>query len=223
MVRLALIAAAGLSLSALPAAAQSWGGTYDAGYRTGDGYSSYDTGYGERPYQGGYEQRSYSDGYRARRSNAVPSNFDWRSQLDRPGDFRCDQFWDANRDDCGDRWRDQRRQASPQARRDYRELAGYDRNGYGHGRYGYGNRRGYGSAYNYGHAQGSTTYHGAYGRPDHVYPGGGTSYGGYVGGYGGGYNSGQGSRSDWCRANYRSYDPRTGYYRAYSGRLVYCG
>lgn len=220
MFRLALIAAAGLSLSALPAAAQSWSGTYDAGYRTGDGYSSYDAGYGERPYQGGYEQRSYNDGYRARRSNAVPSNFDWRSQLDRPGDFRCDQFWDANRDDCGDRWRDQRRQASPQARRDYRELAGYDRNGYGHSRYGYGNRRGYGSAYNYGHAQGSTTYHGAYGRPDHVYPGGGVSYGG---GYGGGYNSGYGSRSDWCRANYRSYDPRTGYYRAYSGRLVYCG
>ena len=39
----------------------------------------------------------------------------------------------------------------------------------------------------------------------------------------GGYNRGYGSRSDWCRANYRSYDPRTGYYRAYSGRLVYCG
>jgi len=76
MIRLALIAAAGLSLSALPAAAQSWSGTYDAGYRTGDGYSSYDAGYGERPYQGGYEQRSYNDGYRARRSNAVPANFD---------------------------------------------------------------------------------------------------------------------------------------------------
>jgi hypothetical protein len=27
----------------------------------------------------------------------------------------------------------------------------------------------------------------------------------------------------WCRANYRSYDPHTGYYRAYSGRWVYCG
>lgn len=212
MFRLALIAAAGLSLSALPAAAQSWGGTYDAGYRSGESYRSYDSGYG---------QHSYGDGYGSRRSNAVPSNFDWRSQLDRPGDYRCDQFWDANRNDCGARWRDQRRQASPQARRDYRELAGYG--GYDHGRSGYGNRRGYGSAYNYGHAQGSTTYHGAYGRPDHVYPGGGVSYGGYSGGYGGGYDSGYGSRSDWCRANYRSYDPRTGYYRAYSGRLVYCG
>jgi len=203
MFRFALIAAAGLSLSALPVAAQSWGGTYDSGYRSNDSYRSYDSGYG---------QRSYGDGSVSRRSNAVPSNLDWRSQLDRPGDYRCDQFWDANRNDCGDRWRDQRRQASPQARRDYRELAGYG-GGYGHGRYS--NPRGYGSAYNYGHAQGSTTYHGAYGRPDHVYPGGGTSYGGY--------NSGYGSRSDWCRANYRSYDPRTGYYRAYSGRLVYCG
>lgn len=218
MFRLALIAAAGLSLSALPAAAQSWDGTYDAGYRSGESYRSYDSGYG---------QRSYGDGYGARRSNAVPSNFDWRSQLDRPGDYRCDQFWDANRNDCGARWRDQRRHVSPQARRDYRELAGYGGYGhgygYGHSRSGYGSRRGYGSAYNYGHAQGSTTYHGAYGRPDHVYPGGGVSYGGYSGGYGGGYDSGYGSRSDWCRANYRSYDPRTGYYRAYSGRLVYCG
>ncbi len=213
MFRLALIAAAGLSLSALPAAAQSWGGTYDSGY-------------GERAYDGGHGRQSYGDGYRAPRSNAVPSNFDWRSQLDRPGDFRCDQFWDANRENCGARWRDQRRQASPQARRDYRELAGYGSYGYGHGRYGYAGRRGYGAAQDYGHAQGSTTYHGAYGRPDHVYPGGGTSYGGYGTGYGsgyGGYDSGYGSRADWCRATYRSYDPRTGYYRAYSGRLVYCG
>ena len=222
MFRFALIAAAGLTLAAAPAAAQSWGGTYDSGYRGGDSSRSYDSGYG---------QRSYGDGYGYRRSNAVPSNFDWRSQLDRPGDYRCDQFWDASRTDCGARWRDQRRQASPQARRDYRELAGYGRDGSGHGRYGYANRRGYGSAYDYGHAQGSTTWHGAYGRPDHVYPGGGVSYGGYSGGYGGGYNgghgggynSGNGSRADWCRANYRSYDPSSGYYRAYSGRLVYCG
>ena len=221
MFRLALIAAAGLTLAAGPAAAQSWGGTYDTGYRGGDGYRSYDSEYG---------QRSYGDGYGSRRSNAVPSNFDWRSQLDRPGDYRCDQFWDANRNDCGARWRDQRHRASPQARRDYRELAGYGRgdNDYGHGYnrsgHGYGrgySRRGYGSAY--GHAQGSTTYHGAYGRPDHVYPGGGTGYGGYTGDYGGGHGGGYGSRADWCRATYRSYDPSSGYYRAYSGRLVYCG
>jgi len=218
MIRLALIAAAGLTLGAAPAAAQSWGVTHDAGYRGGDAPRSYSSGYGVQP----YSERSYGDGRGYHRSNAVPSNFDWRSQLDRPGDFRCDQFWDADRNDCGGRWRDQRRQASPQARRDYRQLAGYGGNGYGDGRYSYGNRRGYGSAYNYGHAQGATTWHGAYGRPDHVYPGGGTSYGGYSGSYGGGYNSG-GSRADWCRATYRSYDPRSGYYRAYSGRLVYCG
>ena len=210
MLRLVLIAA-GLSLAAAPVSAQSWGGTYDSGYRGGESYRSYDGGHDDR----------YGYG-----SNAVPSNFDWRSQLDRPGDYRCDQFWDANRDDCGARWRDQRRRVSPQARRDYRELAGYGERGYGyghggygygHGGYGYSSRRGYGSAY--GHARGSTTYHGAYGRPDHVYPGGGVSYGGYDGGY----NSGHGSLSDGCRANYRSYDPRSGYYRAYSGRLIYCG
>lgn len=224
MVRLALIAAAGLTLAAVPAAvaAQGWDGTYGGGYRGGEGYRAYDSGYGQPYRQGGY---SYP------RSNAVPSSFDWRSQLDRPGDYRCDQFWDASRTDCGDRWRDQRHRVSREARRDYRQLAGhggygsyggygygynYGYNyGYDHGRYGYSSRRGYGSAYSYGHAQGSTTYHGAYGRPDHVYPGGGVSYGGYSSGYG--------SRSDWCRANYRSYDPRTGYYRAYSGRLVYCG
>lgn len=214
MIRLALIAVAGLSLSAVPAAAQSWGGTYDTGYRSNGGHRASDSGYGERPYGSGHGERSHGGSYSAPRSNAVPSNFDWRSQLDRPGDYRCDQFQDANRDDCGDRSRDQRRQASPQARRDYRALAGHGGDGYGHGRYG--NRRGYGSAYNHGHAQGSTTYHGAYGRPDHVYPGGGVSYGG-------GYNAGYGSRSDWCRANYRSYDPRTGYYRGYSGHLIYCG
>ena len=222
MFRLALIAAAGLTLAAGPAAAQSWGGTYDAGYRGGDSYRSYD---------GGYGHQSYGDGHGHRRSNAVPSNFDWRSQLDRPGDYRCDQFWDASRTDCGARWRDQRHRVSPQARRDYRELAGYNRghDGYGHGYsqsgHGYGrsySRRGYGSAY--GHAQGSTTYHGAYGRPDHVYPGGGVSHGGYSSGhYGGGHGGGYGSRADWCRATYRSYDPSSGFYRAYSGRLVYCG
>ena len=222
MRRLTLALAAAVTLAALPAAAQSWGGTYDDGGRSGDGYRAWDSGHS------GYRARQ--DGHSYRGSNAAPSNFDWRSQLDRPGDYRCDQFWDASRTDCGDRWRDQRRRVSSQVRRDYRELAGYgygygrsrhDRYGYGYGQggyadYGYGrgySTRGYGS--DYGHAQGSTTWHGAYGRPDHVYPGGGVSYGGYGGGYGG--------RADWCRATYRSYDPRTGYYRAYSGRLIYCG
>ncbi len=222
MVRFVLIAAAGLTLAAGPAAAQSWGGTYDSGYRSGDAYRAYDNGYGQHSYPGG-------QGYR--RSNAVPSNFDWRSQLDRPGDYRCDAFWDVNRTDCGARWRDQRHRVSPQARRDYRALAGYSGNDgrygrawdHGYGRDGrYSTRRrgyGYGQGYGYGHGSAGTAYHGAYGRPDLVYPGGG--YGGHGGAaYAGGRDRG---RIYWCQANYRSYDARSGYYRAYSGRLVFCG
>lgn len=216
-----LITAAAAILAATPAAAQSWQGGY--------GYE-----YGDSGYSGGYDPDHRGYGGQRYRSNAVPSNFDWRSQLDRPGDYRCDRFWDASRDDCGDRWRDQRRRVSTQARSDYRELAGYRTGdgygygygygqggygyGYGYGGHGYGPRRGYGSqAYGYGgHGQGGTTYDGAYGRPDVVFPGGG-----YQGGHRGGARDGR--RIDWCRATYRSYDPGSGYYRAYSGRLVWCG
>ena len=207
MIRLALVAITGLSLSAAPAVAQSWGGTHDPGYRSGEHFSLDPVGYGERPYEGGHG---------IRRSNAVPSTFDWRGQLDRPGDFRCDRFQDANRDDCGAGWRDQRRQASLQAWRNDHHPHGDSHDGSGRGPSGYANQRGYGAAWNHGHARGSTTWHGAYGRPDHVYPGSGVVYShGYAGGYG--------SRADWCRAHFRSYDPRTGYYRAYTGRLIYCG
>ncbi|MCS6627453.1 BA14K family protein [Roseibacterium beibuensis] len=199
-IRSALFLAVGCALLAAPASAQSWG--YNSGY-----------------------------GHQRVGSNWAPSAFDWRSQLDRPGDYRCDAYWDANRTDCGARWRDQRHRVSPQARRDYRALAGYGGN---HGRYGqawgygYGHdgrystrRRGYGYGYGQGYGYGApgTAYHGAYGRPDLVYPGGG--HGGYGGAtHGGGRDPG---RVDWCRASYRSYDPRSGYYRAYSGRLIYCG
>ena len=196
LIRSALIAAVCV-LGAGSAAAQSWG------HNTGHGH-----------YRGG--------------SNAAPSAFDWPSQLDRPGDYRCDAFWDANRSDCDARWRDQRRRVSDQARRDYRSLAGY---GHNDGRYagGYGRglghpyatrRRGYGGyGYNQGYGQPvGTAWHGAYGRPDLVYPGGS---GGYAGqGHAGGRDPG---RVDWCRARYRSYDSRSGYYRTYSGRLVFCG
>ena len=187
----ALILAAGCALAAGPVAAQSWG---------------HNSGYGHQ--RGG--------------SNRAPSAFDWRSQVDRPGDYRCDAFWDASRTDCDARWRDQRHRASPQARRDYRALAGYGHNdgrygrAYGHdGRYST-RRRGYGYGYGYGYGHGqptATAWHGAYGRPDLVYPGG-------QGGYGHGRDPG---RVDWCRATYRSYDPGSGYYRAWSGRLVFCG
>lgn len=123
------------------------------------------------------------------------SGWDVQSQYDRPGDYRCDAFWDANRDDCGARWRDQRSRTSWNA-------------GYG---YGYGSRRGYGH-------DGGAAWYGAYGRPDVVYGGGGRRGHGY--GNGGDRDP---RRIDWCRASYRSYDPSTGYYRAWSGRLVWCG
>ena len=208
MRRLILLVSAGLALVAAPAAAQSWGGTYYGGYSYSGSDSRADHGYSHR-----------------RDGNALPSSLDWRSQLDRPGDYRCDAFWDANRSDCGERWRDQRSRVSPQARQDYRQLAGYGRDGHGFDRYGqdggygrsYSSRgRGYGSAYGHGagYNQGGTAWYGAYGRPDLVYPTGGHSYGS---------SGSHGSRADWCRATYRSYNPYTGYYRAYSGRLIYCG
>ena len=188
----ALTLVAGCALAAGPAAAQSWG---------------HNSGYGH--HRGG--------------SNQAPSAFDWRSQLDRPGDYRCDAFWDASRTDCHARWRDQRHRVSPQARRDYRALAGYGHNDGRYGRTWYGHdgrystrRRGYG--YGYGQQPTGTAYHGAYGRPDLVYPGGHGSYD--RASYSGGRDRG---RIDWCRATYRSYDPGSGYYRAWSGRLIFCG
>lgn len=186
---LTLILAAGCVLAAGSAAAQSWG---------------YNSGHGR--HEAG--------------SNRAPSAFAWRSQLDRPGDYRCDAFWDANRTDCGARWRDQRHRVSPQARRDYRALAGYGNN---HG-YGYGRAYGYDGRYStrrrgYGHGQAGAVWHGAYGRPDLVYPGAGR--GGYARqDYSGGRDP---ARIDWCRATWRSYDPASGYYRAWSGRLIFCG
>lgn len=189
----ALILAAGLvlvpALSAAPATAQSWRDDHR------------NSGYGHQ--RGG--------------SNWAPSAFDWRGQLDRPGDYRCDAFWDANRGDCGAAWRDQRHRTSRAA---WNTGYGHDRydQGYGYGRgHGY-RRRGYGDAWSggYGH-DGGAAYYGAYGRPDVVYPGGArTRYANWSGGRDAG-------RVDWCRATYRSYDPASGYYRAYSGRLVWCG
>ncbi|NBB50615.1 hypothetical protein GVN24_20260 [Rhizobium sp. CRIBSB] len=143
-----------------------------------------------------------------------------RAQMDRPGDFRCDAFWDANRTDCDARWRDQRDRTSWNSGSTRR----YDSHGYDHG---------YRAPRGYGQSQGGSAYYGAYGRPDLVYPGGGQSQGGYgqgghgQGGHGqGGYVQGgarEPHRIDWCRSTYRSYDPASGYYRAYSGRLVWCG
>jgi len=125
------------------------------------------------------------------------------SQYDRPGDYRCDRFWDANRDDCGAAWRDQRR--------------------YTHS-YGHGNGYRYGHAYqgNWGHQAGGRSYEGAYGRPDIVFPGHGHQTRTYNS-YGHSTAARDPYRADWCRRTYRSYDPATGFYRTYDGRLVFCG
>lgn len=157
--RLALIAAVATALSSVPAVAQTW---YEAPTR-------YDHG----AYQG-------RDAYRPRDYGA---RYDFNGQADRPGDYRCDAYWDAARTDCGAAWRDQR----PAHPRRYRAS------GYSHG---------------------PSVYPGAYGRPDLIYPGGGSTYG-HVGR--------DSRRMDWCRSAYRSYDPASGYYRTYDGRLVFCG
>ena len=221
MVRLALIAAAGLTLAAAPAAAQTWGGTYDDGYRAA---------------RYGLLQRIRRAAVSAAMATVV------RRRLRRPPfQRRAVEFRLAQPAGPAGRLslrrvlgRQPRRLRRPLARpASPRQPAGaarlpstgrLRRDGYGHGRYGYGNRRGYGSAYDYGHAQGSTDLsrrlwparpwsiradgrQAAIRRTDTAAD----------------TTAAIGSRSDWCRANYRSYDPRTGYYRAYSGRLIYCG
>jgi len=132
---------------------------------------------------------------------------DFNGQADRPGDYRCDAYWDRGRDDCGASWRDQR------PVRQYRS--------YGHRGHGWGSQGG--SGYVYQPYNQGTQYYGAYGRPDQVYPGSG--YGGRMqNDYSAGYSNGRDpGRQSWCASRYRSYDPVSGYYRAYSGRLVFCG
>lgn len=143
---------------------------------------------------------------------------DYNGQQDRPGDYRCDAYWDRGRDDCGASWRDQR---------PARSYSSYG-SGHRHSRY----REPDGGGYVYQPYNQGTQYYGAYGRPDQVYPGSG--YGGQVGAYYGqnsyggsvygGYANGRDpNRTAYCAARYRSYDANSGYYRAYSGQLVFCG
>lgn len=177
---IALLSAAA-ALTAGAASAQTWA--------SHDGYRPYDSTPG-RHYSNPYRYDGRYGGY----------DRSFNGQADRPGDYRCDAFWDANRSDCGAGWRDQR----------HRSSYGY---GYGHGR-GYASGYGYGRGYGSAHGGAGAVYPGAYGRPDLVYPSG---RGGYA-------SAGRDpARIDWCRWNYRSYDPASGYYRAYSGRLVWCG
>ncbi len=149
---------------------------------------------------------SYPDQARSYSSYGRYGN-DYNGQQDRPGDYRCDAYWDRGRDDCDARWRDQR---------PFRTYASSHRpNRYG--------RERDGGGYVYQPYNQGTQYYGAYGRPDQVYPGSG--YGGQVQNYygAGPYSGRDPGRSSYCAARYRSYDPHSGYYRAYSGRLIFCG
>jgi hypothetical protein len=210
-----IAAGAMLGLGATAAEAQSrYGGQYQAPYQTpyaDQGRYGHETDY---RYERSYRSERRSSGY----SGSGYSDWSVAAQRDRPGDYRCDAFWDANRTDCDARWRDQRHRTSYGSGsygydRGYRDHdRHYDRGGYGYG----GPQPYYGSNYRHPPAYGqggATPYYGAYGRPDLVYPGSGSAYGG----------GRDARRIDWCRRTYRSYDPRTGYYRAYSGRLIYCG
>lgn len=153
---------------------------------------------------------SYPDQARSYSSYARQGH-DYNGQADRPGDYRCDAYWDRARDDCDARWRDQRpavRTYSSASRHRQERDGGYVYQPYNQG----------------------TQYYGAYGRPDQVYPGSG--YGGqigsqsYGGSYGGGYAQGaqrDPNRTAWCARQYRSYDAVSGFYRAYSGQLIFCG
>lgn len=156
---------------------------------------------------GSYRSHEYGYGHEDRRWDGdARRGYDFNGQADRPGDYRCDRSWDAGRTDCGAAWRD---------RRPVRHPGWSDRYwapGYGPGRY----------------PGRPVVYPGPYGRPDLVYPGGGVGYApddGYGPPYGGGYGGTPRDpyRVAWCRASYRSYDPASGFYRTYDGRLIFCG
>ncbi len=122
----------------------------------------------------------------AAQSRVHTSHGGWVSQHDRPGDYRCEAYWDAGRRDCAADWRDQRRFGS--------RGQSY---GYGHGRL-------------HQRQEAGDVYPSAWGRPDLIYPGHS-------------HTGRHGDRVAWCRAHYRSYDPRSGFYRTHDGRQVFCG
>lgn len=161
----------------------------------------------------GYEGHYRYPTDRRSEHRTTASGWSVSAQRDRPGDYRCDAFWDANRTDCDARWRDQRGRSTPGYGDRRRDSYGY---GYGYG-YGYAGPQPYYGSEHRSHRSASSgdtrAYYGAYGRPDVVYGSGGAAYG----------HGRDPHRIEWCRRNYRSYDPHSGYYRAYSGRLVHCG
>ena len=176
--------------------------------------------YGSQSYGGqayGYASQAYSSqGY----GQGHPSSYDrscgsscdrrhdrgprrpyaYNGQQDVPGDYRCDAYWDRGRTDCDAAWRDQRQWRAP--RRSYSTS-----------------RPSYG---------GPAVYQGQYGRPDVVYSGGyshGQTYADPHGHNHAGYAQygRDPQRINWCCIQYRSYDPATGYYTAYSGQRIFCG
>jgi hypothetical protein len=178
--------AAPLLFSAAPSNAQVYG------YRPGGAQDFY-----------GSQQGAVCGEHCGDRRNERRYDRSYQGQVDQPGDYRCDAYWDRGRTDCDARWRDQR--APWQRSSGRRHTPSYG---------------------------GSAVYYGEYGRPDLVYSGGG--YDGYRPGtgypdrYGHDHAQyGQGGRNqqriNWCCAEYRSYDPATGYYIAYSGQAVFCG
>lgn len=206
----ALAASLALPLIAAPANAQGYDSqAYPPAYAS-QGYSNQtysSQGYVGQGYgAGGYYGDTYSPGYTPCGQSCGNNRYDrnrrhnsYNGQQDRPGDYRCDAYWDASRTDCNAAWRDQR---------PWRQ-----------------NTRRYSSGRSY---SGAAVYQGEYGRPDVVYSGDYRQGGQYADPYGhdhGGYGqSGRDpQRINWCCAQYRSYDPATGYYTAYSGEHVYCG
>lgn len=200
--KLLSFAVAGLALAAATAPAPVAAQSYGHGYGGYDPQPAYGHPYG---YKAGCRT---SCGHPApRRRHHRPS---YNGQADRPGDYRCDAYWDAGRADCNAAWRDQRPWTNNSARRVHHYERGYAYGG------------GYAGAYA---SAGASVYAGAYGQPDVVYSGGG-SYGGGHGGHGhdhGAYPGRDPRRIAVCCAEYRSYDIHSGYYVAYSGERVFCG
>ncbi|CAN5450897.1 hypothetical protein BH10PSE1_BH10PSE1_06910 [soil metagenome] len=196
----ALAASLALPLMAAPVQAQVYGQPYASqSYGSGQSYSSQSyssQGYGSQNYGHG---QSCGQGCNDRNDRNRRRYNSYNGQQDRPGDYRCDAYWDAARTDCNAAWRDQRPWRPTRSYSSYRPYGG------------------------------PAVYQGEYGRPDVVYSGGGYRQGGQYGDpYGHDHSSyGQSGRDpqrvNWCCAQYRSYDPATGYYTAYSGEHVYCG
>jgi hypothetical protein len=197
----ALAIALGAPLLAAPVQAQGYGTpSYGGQTYSSQGYSGQGYGYGQPSY--GYGQPyapapSCGQNCGDRRYQQNRRYNSYNGQQDRPGDYRCDAYWDANRTDCNAAWRDQR---------PWRPTRRYSSQPY----------------------RGPAVYPGEYGRPDVVHSGGYSQGGRYPDPYGhdhSGYAQygRDPQRVNWCCIQYRSYDPATGYYTAYSGQRIFCG